>query len=83
MTVKIELPPEIEAHLAVQAAAQGLPLADYLRHLLEEQAVVRTENPLTPEERANYWRDSAGGLAGTKPLSDEAMSREIIYSGRG
>jgi hypothetical protein len=83
MTVKIELPPEIEANLAAQAAAQGISLADYLRHLIEEQAAARTENALSPEERANFWRDSAGGLPDTKLLSDEAISRETIYSGRG
>jgi hypothetical protein len=83
MSVKIDLAPEIEKNLAAQAAAQGVPLPEYLRHLLEEQAAVRSENPLSPEERANYWRDSAGGLVDTRPLSDEAMSRETIYSERG
>jgi hypothetical protein len=38
---------------------------------------------MTPEERAAFWRDSAGGLPDTKPLSDEAMSRETIYAERG
>jgi hypothetical protein len=83
MSVKIELPPEIEANLAAQAAAQGIPLPEYLRHLLEEQAAAGTENPLSPQERANFWRDSAGGLPDTKLLSDEAISRETIYSERG
>lgn len=83
MSVKIELPPEIEANLAAQAAAQGIPLPEYLLHVLEEQAAAGKEHPLSPQERANFWRDSAGGLAGTKLLSDEAISRETIYSGRG
>jgi hypothetical protein len=83
MSVKIELTPEIEANLAAQAAAQGILLADYLRRLLEEQAARLTQNPRSPEERANYWRDTAGGLRGTEPLSDEAISRETIYAGRG
>jgi hypothetical protein len=83
MSVKIDLPPSIEESLAAQAAAQGLPLDDYVRHVLEEQAARRKESPLSPAERANYWRESAGGLAGTKPLSDEAISRETIYDERG
>jgi hypothetical protein len=83
MSVKIELPPEIEANLAAQAAAQGIPLPEYLQHLLEERAAAGKENPLSPQERANFWRDSAGGLPDTKPLSDEAISRETIYAGRG
>lgn len=83
MSVKIELPPEIEANLAAQAAAQGIPLPEYLRRLLEEKAAAGRGNPLSPEERANFWRDTAGGLRETKLLSDEAISRETIYSGRG
>ena len=38
MSVTIDLPPDIEASLAAQAAARGVPLADHLRHLIEEQA---------------------------------------------
>lgn len=83
MSVKIELPPEIEANLAARAAAQGIPLPEYLRRLLEDKAAAGKGNPLSPEERANFWRDTAGGLPETKLLSDEAISRETIYSGRG
>ena len=38
MSVTIDLPPDTEANLAAQAAARGVPLAEHLRHLLEEQA---------------------------------------------
>ncbi len=38
MSVTIDLPPDIEASLAAHAAARGVPLADHLLHLLEEQA---------------------------------------------
>lgn len=83
MSVKIELPPEIEAHLAAQAEAQGIPLPEYLLHLLEEQASAETGSTLSPAERAAAWRDSVKGLPATPPLSDEAISRESIYSARG
>jgi hypothetical protein len=83
MSVKIELPPEIEANLAAQAAAQGMPFADYLRHVLEEQAGAPKGKTRSPEERAAFWRDSVKGLPDTKPLSDEAISRESIYAERG
>jgi hypothetical protein len=83
MSVKIELPPELEASLAAQAAAQGVPLLEYLRHLLEEQASAGAGNTLSPEERATAWRESVSGLPDTEPLSDEAISRESIYAARG
>jgi hypothetical protein len=40
-------------------------------------------NTLSPEERATAWRESVKGLPDTKPLSDEAASRESNYSARG
>ena len=52
MSVKIELPPEIEAHFAAQAEAQGIPLPEYLQHFLQEQAAADTGSTLSPAERA-------------------------------
>lgn len=83
MSVKVELPPEVEAHLAAQAAAEGISLPEYLRHLLEEQASADTGSTLSPAERAAAWRESVKGLPVTPPLSDEAISRESIYNARG
>ena len=83
MTIKIELPPEIEASLAALAAEQGMALPDYLRHLLEEQIPSRKAASLSPAERARKWRESAKGLPYTPPLSDEAISRESFYDARG
>jgi hypothetical protein len=82
MSVTIDLHPDIEASLAAQAAARGVPLADHLRHLLEEQAGASKAARKTPEERAKLWRD-VSGLPDMKPLSDEAISRESIYAERG
>ena len=82
MTITLELPPEIEASLPAQAAAQGISLREYLRHLLEGQAR-SPESPLTPGERAALWRQSTAGLPRTQPLSDRAISRETIYDARG
>jgi hypothetical protein len=82
MSLTIDLPPEIEANVAEQAAARGVPLADHLRRLLAEQAGVSNARRQTPEERVKLWRD-VSGLPDTKPLSDEAISRESIYNERG
>ena len=83
MSVTIDLPPEIEANLAAQAAARGVPLVEHLCHLLAEQAGAPKARQKTPEERAKHWRESVAGLPDTKPLSDEAISRESIYAERG
>jgi hypothetical protein len=84
MSVTIDLPPDLEANLAAEGAARGVPLAEHLRHLLAEQAGAAKAKGTrkTPEERAKLWRD-VSGLPETKPLSDEAISRESIYAERG
>jgi len=83
MSVKIDLAPEIEKSYAAQAAAQGMPLPEYLRHVLEERAPAPARRPLSPAERADLWRRTSGGLPNTPLLSDEAISRESIYAERG
>ena len=83
MSVIIELPPEIEAGLAAQAEARGVPLPEYLRHLLEEQASAGKGSLLSPAQRAAAWRESVRGLPHTASLSDEAISRDSIYDARG
>jgi hypothetical protein len=83
MTVTIELPPEIEADLAAQAEARGLPLAQYLQYLLRERVPVLSGVALSPGERAALWRESVKGLPHTPPLSDESISRESIYGDLG
>ena len=82
MTVTIDLRPEIEAGLAILASEQGMSLAQYVSHLLEEQVPGRGQ-ALSSAERAAAWRESVKGLPRTPPLSDEAISRESIYDARG
>lgn len=82
MGIVIELPPEIEASLAQQAAARGLSLQQYLQRLLEQQVPLPAK-PTTPAERAAFWRQSTAGLPHTPPLSDQAIGRETIYDTRG
>jgi hypothetical protein len=83
MSVTLELRPEIEATYAAQAAVEGVPLPEYLRHVLEEQAPAPAKRPLSPAERADLWRRTSGGLLNTPLLSGEAISRESIYAERG
>jgi hypothetical protein len=60
MSVTIDLPPEIEVSLAAQDAARGVPLAEYLRRLLAEQADAVKAAQKTLEERVRLWRDVSG-----------------------
>ncbi len=83
MTVTIELPPEIEAGLALLAAERGVSLVQYVGRLLEEQVAGYGRAALSPAERASAWRELVRGLPRTPPLSDEAISRESIYDARG
>jgi hypothetical protein len=83
MTVTIELPPGIEATFSAQAAAQGMSLQEYLRHVLLQTQVAVDRKPITPRERAELWRRGAANLPRTSPLPDEAISREAIYETRG
>ena len=83
MSLKIELPPAIEAGLAARAAAEGVSLPEYVERLLMEQVTRDLTSTLSPAERAAAWREAAKGLPRTPPLSDEAISRESIYRARG
>lgn len=83
MSMTIELPPELEAGLAAQAKAQGVPLPDFVRQVLEERALATASGALSPALRVAAWRASVAGLPHTPPLSDEAISREAIYDVRG
>ena len=39
MSITLELPPDVEASLQEQAAARGMALADYVRELVEQDAL--------------------------------------------
>jgi hypothetical protein len=83
ISMKIDLPPETEASLAARAAAGGMSLPEYVARRLREEVTQDIANTLSPAERAAAWREAAKGLPSTPPLSDEAISRESIYSARG
>lgn len=80
MSVTIDLDPKVEADYAARAAREGVSLAEYLRHVLEGHGSAGRR--LSPSQRAARWRAAALGLPETKPLSDDAISRESIYGTR-
>ena len=84
MTVQIELPEELEKSLAAEAKIYGMELPQYLESLLRQRAVETPARPtMTAAEKAKAWREGATRFPDTPPLSDEAISRENLYSERG
>jgi hypothetical protein len=84
--MSLNVNPDTEARLIALAQASGVSVDDFLQHVVEEksgQVNIKTSSSLSPAERAAAWRESVKGLPETKPLSDEAISRESIYSDRG
>jgi hypothetical protein len=81
MTVTIELTAEMESALNAMAQARGLPLADLVVGLLENQLPTGAVH-VSARERAQLWREAARELPARPPLSDEAMSRESFYGER-
>jgi hypothetical protein len=63
MSVKIDLPPEVEASLAAQATALGISLDEHLRHVLEERASAPRRKPMTPEEEGDLLARLGQGAA--------------------
>jgi HicB family len=81
MTLKIELPPELEAGLAARAGAQGLSVDQFVEKFLREQF---TGSPsISAAERAEAWRELSARYPDTPPLPDAAVTRESIYGDRG
>jgi hypothetical protein len=64
MSLKLDLPPELETELATEAAGLQLTLTEYVLRLL---AVGRLPNckPRTGAELVAYWQSE--GLIGTRP----------------
>jgi hypothetical protein len=86
MTVTLNLPPQMEQAFLAEAHAKGLSVDELVRDVVLS-ARPSTPDPmdLPPEEwirKFRAWVASHEGL-NLPVLSDEAMSRESIYSDRG
>ena len=85
MTVTLELRPEVEEQLEVQARESGLSVKDYLEKRVEEMmSASDPQSAKTPEERVRLWNEwlNSHDYIKAPPLSDEALSRESIYRER-
>ena len=83
MTVKLDLPPEIEADLAAQAKTRGLSLEAYLTQIARQQSHLGVSSDITKEQWAREFDAQLASFPETPVLPDEAMKRENWYSGRG
>jgi hypothetical protein len=82
MSITVELGPEFEERLWLQAAAQGLPVQEYVEGLIRRAAnALPGEQPTLAEFEAD-WAGFADGLDPIAPLPEEAFSREAMYGER-
>lgn len=79
MTIQLELKPEVEANLAAQARARGVPLDVYLQRVIEDLAQVEEAGPSSlPDLEATL--DTLAGMGSSLPqLPSSAFGRESIY----
>ncbi len=79
MTVRLELKPDIEANLAAQARARGIPLDTYLQSVIENLARAATVPPASPQD-IEATLDALAEMGRDLPhLPSSAFSRESIY----
>ncbi|MBD2771916.1 hypothetical protein [Iningainema tapete] len=85
MTITLKLKPEVEARLVTHAAAQGMSVETYLESLVEnslakEEASIDATTPQEKWKAAMTMLGQSPSLAQAPPLSDQALSRESIYT---
>ena len=83
MAIQIELKPEIEAELELQAQKGGMPLSQYVQRILEEHVPGQPlQFDMTPEERAKAFQNWSLNFPRHRitPLPDDAIRREACYA---
>jgi hypothetical protein len=86
MTLTLELSPEREAALKARAQARGMSVEEWLLELTKQTRPGEArslQDELAPEEwvrQFNAWVESHDRTSA--PLSDDAISRESIYTDR-
>ena len=79
MTVRLELRPDVEANLAAQARARGVPLDAYLQSVIEDLGRTQPAPPASPQD-IEATLDRLAEMGRDLPhLPSSAFSRESIY----
>jgi hypothetical protein len=74
---------ELAQQILANASALGVGVEDYLRLIIAQNPATAAQADLTPQERAQQWREFVNRHnLQAPPLSDEAISRENIYRER-
>jgi hypothetical protein len=82
VTITLELPPDLEARFVAEAMAKGVPVHEIVKsYLLYYAPPAQPPRQLSAEE-IDKTLDEAAELIpeGIPALSDQAMSRESIYT---
>jgi hypothetical protein len=82
MTITLNLKPEVEAGLMVQAQASGMTVEAYLLAMVEGVVLQEITTTLSPERRAKGFEAWSANHRATPPLSDFAVNREAMYDGQ-
>jgi len=80
----LEVEPEVASEIQARARERGVSVSAYLLELIEPKTPEsKTANRLDSQERVRLLREWASGhSAKVVRLSDDAINRESIYSGR-
>jgi CubicO group peptidase (beta-lactamase class C family) len=82
--MNLNIPPEIEVALSLQAKAAGQSLEAYLRERILEPAEEGQDLPATPADQSARARRFEEWVASHRIVTHEVDdSRDSIYSGRG
>ena len=82
MTLTLNFKPDIEAGLLAQAQASGMTVEEYLLSMVEGVVLPAPRETRSPEQRAAAFEAWSADHRATPPLSDYAVSREVMYGGR-
>lgn len=81
MTIHVELSPEMEAQMVVEAQARGIALESFAQRLLQEAMASRSSHQSrASQEEFRAFLDALASKAPNVPqLRSETFSRDMIY----
>jgi hypothetical protein len=81
MTITLELPPDLEASLRAAAEERHLSVEEIVKAYLSDFGPIRPRQDTPPDQIDRGFEEAADFIPeGIRPLSDESISRETIYS---